>query len=189
MNNAGKIIKDYVEYVDFAPTIYQAAGVDIKSESFTYLDGFDLADVASGTAPKREYVLAEINHLFGPRASIRGKGYAFSMQVRPSDSKITTPLLKDIRWALDAPAKDVDMALYDLTQDPEEKNNLAYNAAYAELTKWFRNKLGNIVIGDERIQPDWRTNDKYEVSTFAKGSDDKLLDIPTKLIPEKHKGK
>jgi hypothetical protein len=111
------------------------------------------------------------------------------MQVRPSDSKITTPLLKDIRWALDAPAKDVDMALYDLTQDPEEKNNLAYNAAYAELTKWFRNKLGNIVIGDERIQPDWRTNDKYEVSTFAKGSDDKLLDIPTKLIPEKHKGK
>ena len=76
------------------------------------------------------------------------------------------------------------MALYDLRKDPMEKNNVAYALKYKELAAWFRNKLGNIVLGDGRIECDWSMPNSYSISNFAGGADDKNLDIPSEIIPE-----
>lgn len=75
------------------------------------------------------------------------------------------------------------MALYDLRIDPLEKVNLASNNAYWELADWFRQKLGNIVLGDGRVEVDWTKPNAYNISKFAGGADDKKLNIPENIIP------
>ena len=57
-------------------------------------------------------------------------------------------------YALTCDRPKADMALYDLRVDPLEKNNLANHHAYAALADWFRQKLGNIVLGDGRVECD-----------------------------------
>ncbi len=182
----GKVVDDFLEYVDFAPTFFSAAGCDLNDKKFEYLDGLDLADVVSGKAVKREYVLGEGNMIFGPRAYMRSTDFAFSMRSRESNANPSAklPPNKDIKWAMECPAKDAEMALFDLRVDPDEQNNVAYDPAYAELAAWFRTKLGNIVLGDRRLECDWNVKNSYDISTFALGSDDKTLDIPKKIIPK-----
>lgn len=85
---------------------------------------------------------------------------------------------------LTVPAEDVEMALYDLKYDPLEKNSVSNNQEYQALANWFRNKLGNIVLGDGRIEADWSQANVYHFSDFAKGADDKKADIPAGLIPD-----
>jgi arylsulfatase A-like enzyme len=46
---------EMIEFVDFAPTMLAAAGVDLQNPEFDFLDGESLFDVISGTAPKRDY--------------------------------------------------------------------------------------------------------------------------------------
>jgi hypothetical protein len=75
------------------------------------------------------------------------------------------------------------MNLSDLRKDPPERNNVATTKEYAKLAEWFRKKLGNIVLGDGRVECDWRKENSYNISNFAKGADDKKLDIPAALIP------
>lgn len=182
---AGKVVSDYVEFVDFAPTFFAAAGVDIKADKYDYLDGYNLVDVAAGKG-SRDYVLGELNHVMGPRAYIRGKEFAFAMRSRPVNGKINAknPPLKDIKWALECEPVKAEMTLFDLRVDPNETNNVAYDPAYVELADWFRKKLGNIVLGDGRMECNWDVLNDYKISNFAQGSDDKRLDIPAKLIPK-----
>ena len=52
------------------------------------------------------------------------------------------------------------------------------------MAQWFRQKLGNIVLGDGRVECDWNEKNSYNISTFADGADDKKLDIPDGLIPK-----
>ena len=180
----GTVCSDIVEYVDFAPTILAAGGVDIHKPEYDYLDGFDLAEVLSGKAQKREYALGEMNLVCGPRAYMRSDDFAFSMRSRPDNA---TPkegtLNKNIKWALECPVEKAEMALYDLRNDPLERNNVANDPQYKELAAWFRQKLGNIVLGDGRAECDWNKRNSYNISNFAKGADDKKLDIPAGLIP------
>lgn len=171
---AGKVVRDFVEYVDFAPTFTQAAGTETPS----YFDGFSLLDTLSGKAPKRDYVIAEMNHVYGPRAYLRTKQFAFSMKTRN-----TGKLGKELDWALKAPLADVEPALYDLRNDPNERWNVALKPEYAQLTEWFRQKLGNIVLGDRRIECDYTQDNAYHFSDFAIGADDKKAAIPTDIIP------
>ncbi|WP_421714426.1 sulfatase-like hydrolase/transferase [Alteromonas stellipolaris] len=175
----GLVNHDLVEFVDFAPTILDLAGVDIKQERFNHLDGYSLLDVAAGEAPKREYILGETNVVVGPRAYLHSKRFRFSMRTRPPGAAPG----ERMRWALDADANDVDMALYDLAVDPLERQNVADTEAYRPLALWLRNKLGNIVLGDGRIEVDWSQENSYVESNFAEGADDKRLDIPKDLIP------
>lgn len=147
---AGKVVKDYTEFVDVAPTALAAAGAELESEAFNYLDGFNLADVVSGKAPKRDYVIGESHAVTGPRAFIRTKDYVFSMQTRPNKNRG-----KDLDWARNVSYEELDPALYNMNKDPNEVTNLAYNKKYKKIAKKMKEKLINIVLGDNRIEVVW----------------------------------
>lgn len=173
-----------VEFVDLAPTFYEAAGLNVKEVAYQYLDGASLTRTARGTA-RREYILGEMNHVVGPRAYIRSGDFAFSMRTRPKNGKPGQGFApgEDIRWALDCPRDKAELALYDLRKDPNERWNVANKAEYQALADWFRNKLGSIVLGDRRTEVDWTKENDYVVTDFAVGADDKKLNIPAELIP------
>ena len=177
---------DFVEFVDFAPTMFAAAGIDVKDKAYDYLDGYDLAGVANGSLTPRDYVLGEMNVVYGPRAYIRSGDFAFSMRVREKNNNPSPkyPPNNNIKWALTTSSKNVEMALYDLRIDPLERTNVAYSDAYADLADWFRVKLGNIVLGDGRVECSWSEENNFNISNFAPGADDKILDIPARIIPE-----
>ncbi|MGL6259454.1 sulfatase-like hydrolase/transferase [Vibrio sp. WXL103] len=181
---AGAVYKDMVEFVDFAPTVLTAAGIDVNQPQFDYLDGYNLFDVYNEKLPKREYALGEINAIGSPRGYLHTDRFRFSMRTRPFNNWVREDQLgKDIKWALEATPEEAEMVLYDLEYDPLEQKNVAYDADYAELADWFRNKLGNIVLGDRRAEADWSKANSYYISDFALGADDKVADIPADLIP------
>lgn len=181
----GKIEEDIVEFVDFAPTMLAAAGLNVESDEFAYLDGYDLAKVAHKKLPAREYAIGELNVVCGHRAFMRNKDFAFSMRTRDRwDVANSDNINKDIKWALTCERPAADMALYDLRVDPLEKVNVANDPDYVALADWYRQKLGNIVLGDGRVECDWSKPNSYALSNFAAGADNKKLDIPAELIPE-----
>ncbi|MDU0355135.1 sulfatase-like hydrolase/transferase [Paraglaciecola aquimarina] len=167
----------FVEYVDIAPTIYGAAKIE-KSKIDTPLDGYDLAEVLADKGKSRDYVLGEINHVVGPRAFIRSDNFAFSMRTRPKNGKPGQGFApgEDIKWAYTASPDKVEMALYDLRCDPNEQNNIAYDKSYHKITAYFRKKLADIMLGDGRVEIDWKKTNSYKVTNFAKGADDKKID-------------
>ncbi|MDF7824847.1 sulfatase-like hydrolase/transferase [Pontiellaceae bacterium B12227] len=182
----GKHSENLVEFVDLAPTFYEAAGVDISSKDFQYLDGSSLwKSVKSG---QREYIVGEMNHVVGPRAYMRSRDFAFSMKTRNKDGKPGDKWGEKpgahIKWALECPRDDVQMCLYDLRTDPGERWNVADDPQYVKLANWFRNKLGTIVLGDRRAEINWSQENDFVVTDFALGADDKKLEIPISLIPE-----
>ncbi|MFR9564741.1 MAG: sulfatase-like hydrolase/transferase [Rikenellaceae bacterium] len=189
---AGKVVSDYMEYVDILPTVLSAAGYDLKEKRFDYLDGYNLADVVSGKKAARDYTIGEIDAVCGPHGQIRTKDFMFGMRTRDismvstknKGQAIAGDPNKNMRWAMDAPLAEVDAILYDLRVDPDERNNVALDPKYKELAEFMRKKLGNIMLGDGRVEVDWSQKSSYQRSTFGIGSDDKKLDIPAKIIPK-----
>ena len=164
------IHRELVEYVDIAPTIYAAAGVDMNDKQ--HLDGFDLAQVIRKDALKRDYVLGEMNQIIGDRVYLRSKDYGFSMKIRPKNDKpgISHKPGEDIMWAVNASDKAVELALYDMKCDPNERNNVAYAPAYKAITQALRRKAQNIFLGDGRLEVDWKQVNVDHVSNFAAGA-------------------
>jgi len=176
----GKVKNQLIEYVDIAPTILSASGIDVSNEKYEYLDGMSLSNLFFTEKEQKAYILGETKVVVGPRAYLRSNDFAFSMRSRPVNEPV---LNKNVRWGLEYSLEDAELALYDLRTDPLERNNVAYDPAYKELAIWFRNKLGNIVLGDGRVECDWSKANTYSLSNFAEGSDDKVLNIPQKIIP------
>lgn len=180
----GEVFNGLVEYVDFAPTVASAGGVDTSLAEYDYLDGRDLGRVVSNPAERRDYVLGEMNLVCGHRAYMRTEEFAFSMRTRDRRTVGRAPLLNDnVRWALTCKPRDADLALYDLRTDPLERRNVAYTLEYHDLALWFRQKLGNIVLGDGRVECDWSQPNSYSLSNFAGGADDKRIETPARLVP------
>ncbi|MEM0964561.1 MAG: sulfatase-like hydrolase/transferase [Verrucomicrobiota bacterium] len=172
---AGKVVRDFTEFVDIAPTILAAAGADLGDPKFDYLDGFDMARIASGEQPSRDYVTGESHAVTGPRAFIRMKDFVFSMQTRPDKSHGG-----NMDWGLTAAYEDVDPALYHMPSDPGEVNNLAFNPEYRDVANAMREKLGNIVLGDNRVEVNWGPKaDGVEIfrSNFAPDAHDGQLEL------------
>ncbi|WP_109831284.1 sulfatase-like hydrolase/transferase [Reichenbachiella versicolor] len=151
---AGKVVENYTEFVDIAPTVLSAAGANLKSKEFKYLDGIDLQETASGKAQVRDYVIGEGHAVTGPRAYIRTKEYVFSMQTRPDKKRGV-----NMDWARKVPYKELDPALYHMPSDPGETKNLAFDKKYAKIAEKMQNKLIDIVLGDGRAEIMWgKTN-------------------------------
>ena len=180
------VCHDLVEFVDLAPTFYSLAGLSLEDDSLSHLDGYPLMSILR-REKSREYVLAETNHSVEHRASIRNKEFVFSMRTRPVGYKpINGVNPQTIKWGLEAPEDAVDMTLFDLRVDPLERNNVANDPKYRELARWFRQKLGRIVLGDRRIECNWQNDGEWQLFDFAKGADDKRLNIPKAIIPPSH---
>ncbi|WP_068471913.1 sulfatase-like hydrolase/transferase [Saccharicrinis aurantiacus] len=174
---AGKVVRNFTEFVDIAPTILGAAGAKVNTKEYAYLDGMDMAKVVSKEAPVRDYIVGESHHVTGPRAYIRTKDYCFSMQTRPNTKRGV-----NMEWALNASYKDLDPALYYTKNDPDEKNNLAFDKEYEKVAKKMKEKLINIVLGDNRAEVNWGKGSNAigtEVfkSNFAPGAHDYKLKL------------
>jgi arylsulfatase A-like enzyme len=171
---AGKVVTDFTEFVDIAPTILSTGGAELDEQKYNYLDGLDMAEIVSGEAPKRDYVIGESHAVTGPRAFIRTKNYVFSMKTRPSKQRG-----EDIEWALNASYQDLDPALYHMPSDPGQVNNLAFGPEHKTVAMAMKHKLMNIVLGDNRVEVDWGGNKALGTtvfrSNFAPGADDKKL--------------
>lgn len=182
---AGKVVKDFTQFVDMAPTFLAAGGIDVQSKEYDYLDGRDLARVVNGKERPRDYIIAEPTWVIGPRAVIRTKDYKFAMKVRARAGHYMSPAMagKDIKWAINADLKDIEPTLYDRRKDPGEVNNLAFDGRYRPVLKALRSKLQNIVLGNGRVEVVWTKtgNDKSHLSSFALGSDDGRLKVPVPL--------
>lgn len=161
---AGKVVTDFTEFVDIAPTILTAGGANINTRNFKHLDGLDLQKVAAKKVPARDYVIGESHHSIGPRAYIRTKEYALSLKTRPSSKRGV-----NMDWAMTATDKDLDMSLYDAINDPDEINNLANNPKYKRVVAQLKKKLLDIVIGDGRAEINWG-GDNFGKNTKAIGT-------------------
>ncbi|WP_246146998.1 sulfatase-like hydrolase/transferase [Seonamhaeicola marinus] len=172
---AGKIVTEFTEFVDIAPTALSAAGVNLNDTKFDYLDGLDLAEVVSKEAPIRDYIVGESHAVTGARAYIRTKDYVLSLKTRPTRKEG-----ENMTWALTASWEDLDPALYDFKKDPAEVNNVAFDKKYKTIAKAMKDKLLNIVLGDNRVEVNWEkwgTGTKTYHSNFAPGAHDYKLKI------------
>ena len=142
---------------------------------FEHLDGYDLARVISGELKARDYILCESHAVTGPRATIRTKDYMFSIKSRPDKNRGN-----NMRWAMNAGYEELEPALYHLTLDPHEVRNLAFDPQYREIAQVLKDKLLNIVLGDNRVEVDWGEKaggTEIFRSNFAPGADDKVLEL------------
>ena len=173
---ADQVVTDFTEFVDIAPTILAMGGAEISDAKHKYLDGLDMAEIVTGKAPVRDYVIGESHAVIGPRAFIRTRDYVFSMQTRPNKNRG-----ENMHWARNASYKDLDPALYHMPTDPGEVNNLAFDPDHQNVARKMQKKLLEIVLGDNRVEVDWGGNKALGTavfrSNFAPGADDKKLKL------------
>jgi arylsulfatase A-like enzyme len=127
---------DLVSTVDLAPTVLTACGVKVPPA----IAGVSLLDTAAGKGPlKRTAVFGEIylhtaKRLDNPAANLTHRW------VREGDWKLIVPVN----------AKDGRVELFNIADDPLEKQNLA--AQKSELVKHLRNLL------EKSWQPEWKSD-------------------------------
>lgn len=133
---------------------------------------------------QKDYVLGETKVVVGPRADTCSNDFGFSMRGWPMNDPHNND---NIKWALECSVEKAELTLFDLRNDPLERNNVAGSAAYQDLAAWYRQKPGKIVLGDGGVACAWSKANAYSLSNFASGADDKILDIPQQIIPEFNK--
>jgi hypothetical protein len=76
------------------------------------------------------------------------------MKTRPKDLVYG----ENMDWAKHQPPEELDMMLFNLKTDPEQKHNLAYSPEYKGLRDELRAKLEADVLGPDRIEYDWNAH-------------------------------
>ena len=85
-----------------------------------------------------------------------------------------------MNWAMNASYEELDPALYHVPTDPHEVNNLAFDKDHQRIAMTLKDKLLNIVLGDDRIEVDWgpkADGTKVYRSNFAPGAHDGKLKL------------
>ncbi len=159
----GTVCDGLVSHIDIFPTLCDLLGIDRPD----WLQGESVLPLIRGEAEEiHDHIFTEVTYhaAYEPMRSVRTKRYCY---VRRFDER-TSPVLPNCDASL---SKDVWMeagwkdlappqeALYDLTFDPVEVNNVAAEPHYAEVLKDMRSRL----------------------DAYMKNTDDPLLDGPVPM--------
>lgn len=122
----GRVVQELVSLIDFAPTVLSAADVELPEN----MRGRPLQGLAAGTAADwRDEVFVQISEAQVGRA-VRTERWKYSVYAPDEDGR-------------ENPDSDryVEQYLYDLKQDPHERDNLVRDADHAEVRKELRERL------------------------------------------------
>ena len=90
--------------------------------------------------------------------------------------------VNNMNWARSASYEELDPALYHMPSDPREVNNLAFDKKHTKVAMAMKEKLINIVLGDNRVEVGWGkgtdvTGTEVYRSNFAPGAQDYKLKL------------
>ena len=138
---SGMTIEEPVEMIDFIPTLMEMSGLDVPRE----IRGASLLPLINGDVPAwREACFSEIDHSQSIYEELR-KGSGRRVMVRTREWKLI--------FFMDSRVADKDGALYDLLNDPGERNNLYNDHAYQDVISYL-----------EKLAEDWTNGKKFAPS-------------------------
>ncbi len=164
----GNVFEQMISNIDLLPTLLDFIGAEIPEN----IEGKSFLPVLKGTTSSfRSEIFTEKNYheIYDPMRSVRTKEFKYIRNFEPSQYLYQLPI--DIERGLSGrDLKDKiklernKEELYELREDPNELNNLAYNIAYNDILLELRQKLFNWMkntddpllkgkIKDERQKP------------------------------------
>lgn len=185
----GRVVEDFVSFIDFAPTILEAAGLVVPPE----MTGKSLLPLLmSGKSgridPARDAVVTgrERHGESFPMRSIRTERYAYIRNENPDLSPAQcdegpskqfllkgkdNPLYSEL-YRLDFGKRERE-ELYDLDRDPFEMKNLAGDAAYAAVKADLSTRLAKYLekTGDPRALGRGEVFGRYQLSKKKKNAE------------------
>jgi arylsulfatase A-like enzyme len=172
----GKVIDAMVSQVDIFPTLCECLGLPRPER----LQGVSILPLVRGEATTiREEVFAEVNYhaAYEPMRCVRTTRWKYIRRFDPRPGPVlancddcpSKDVLLASGWKNRAPAEE---ALYDLVFDPNESNNLAGQAAHADvlrdmrgrLEKWMRQTDDPLLRGPLALPAGARVNGRDQVS-------------------------
>jgi len=142
----GREVAGLCSTIDIMPTALSAAGVSVPDE----VQGMSLLDAGRGSpGATHDAIFAEMTYhvRYTPMRAIRTQDYKYILNL--NDEPVGLDMCKDFDWAVRA-AKRPDVPgldprppeeLFDLRQDPTEKNNLADKPGLADVKEEFKSRL------------------------------------------------
>ncbi len=142
----GMVVDGLVSTIDILPTCMEAVGLSIPSTA----QGRSLIPPARGEVSEiHEAIYAEMTYhvRYTPMRVIRTREYKYIENL--SSDPVGLDMFKNFEWArrvAEMPGQRCCVPrppeeLYNIAQDPNEKNNLAENARYAKIKEKLRKKL------------------------------------------------
>jgi arylsulfatase A-like enzyme len=152
---AGSVCTELVSNVDFAPTLYELAGVTVPPDAV--VDGASLVPLLTGEGTyERPYLYLEITHerAIVSRDKFKYIAVRFPRNIQekvdagmphthwglPMDDKVHHTYNAEKQY----PAYFAADQLYNLADDPDEQRNLADNPAYADQVQRLKNLLTQV---------------------------------------------
>lgn len=160
----GNAVRSFIQFVDFAPTVLQLAGIDIP----TQMDGqpFMGAGISDEELNERSYAFSyadRFDEKYDLVRAVRKGKYKYIRNYQPSSPDglfnyyrykmlafrewqelFQKGMLNDVQQRFFLP--NMPEELYDLEEDPDEINNLANDAGYDQMLQSLRDVLKKQVV-------------------------------------------